>query len=194
MCDIDPDSEVLDVACGTGALSEAFLEAGAARVVGLDYTPGMLDIAREKAGRADLKSTLEYVQGDAMELPFEDSSFDVLSIAFGIRNVVDPSRAFAEFSRVLRPGGRLIVLEFAEPKNALIRWGNAFYTRHVMPRTASLIARDRSGAYKYLPKSIETFMTPQELREMIEAQDFVMEQQVPMTFGVCVASLAVRKP
>ena len=194
MCSVGSDSEVLDVACGTGALSEAFLEAGAARVVGLDYTPGMLDIAREKATRAQLGSSLEYVQGDAMDLPFEDSSFDVLSIAFGIRNVVDPSRAFAEFSRVLRPGGRLVVLEFAEPKNPLLRWGNAFYTRHIMPRTASLIAKDTSGAYKYLPKSIETFLTPSELREKIEAENFVMDQQVTMTFGVCVASLAVRKP
>ncbi|MCH2161753.1 MAG: bifunctional demethylmenaquinone methyltransferase/2-methoxy-6-polyprenyl-1,4-benzoquinol methylase UbiE [Phycisphaerales bacterium] len=188
-----PEDEVLDVACGTGDLSEAFHHAGVRRVVGLDYTGGMLEIARRKSERLQGEQVPEYVQGDAMDLPFDSGSFDVVSIAFGIRNVVDPDRAFREFARVLRPGGRLVVLEFAEPRNRLLRLGNAFYTRHVMPFTASLIARDRSGAYRYLPKSIQTFLDPDALGSRIAGAGFEVTRQVRLTFGVCAATVAVRK-
>ena len=194
LAQVDAEDSVLDVACGTGPLTEAFLSAGAMRVVGLDYTPRMLEIARAKADRLSTERKPEYVQGDAMDLPFPDASFSIVSIAFGIRNVSDPDQAFAEFARVLRPGGRLVVLEFAEPKNRLIRFGNAFYCRHIMPLTASLIARDRSGAYRYLPRSIETFLEPEALRDRIESVGFRVEQQLRMTFGVCVATVAVREP
>ena len=124
MTGVDASSEVLDVACGTGALAEAFRSAGARRVVGLDYTPAMLDVARQRARSSEFND-VEYIEGDAMALPFEDASFDVVSIAFGIRNVGDPDRAIGEFARVLRPGGRLVVLEFAQPRNRLVRFGNA---------------------------------------------------------------------
>jgi demethylmenaquinone methyltransferase/2-methoxy-6-polyprenyl-1,4-benzoquinol methylase len=83
---------------------------------------------------------------------------DVVSIAFGIRNVAQPERAMAEFFRVLRPGGRLIILEFSLPTNGLLRGMYNFYFKHIMPRTATLIARDKSGAYKYLPRSVNTFI------------------------------------
>ena len=189
-----PEDEVLDVACGTGDLSEAFHHAGVSRVVGLDYTAGMLEIARRKGERLRGEQSPEYIQGNAMDLPYENNSFDVVSIAFGIRNVVDPDLAFREFARVLRPGGRLVVLEFAEPRNPLLRWGNAFYTRHVMPLTASLIARDRSGAYRYLPKSIQTFLDPVSLGRRITEAGFEVIEQARLTFGVCVATVAVRKP
>ena len=188
------NDEVLDVACGTGALCEAFASAGAKRVVGVDYTEGMLAVARDKAQRLSEAERPEYRFADAMELPFADDSFDVVSIAFGIRNVEDPDRALAEFARVLKPGGRLVVLEFAEPSNPLIRFGNNFYTRHVMPLTASLIARDRSGAYQYLPRSIATFLEPGALKERMNATGLEVRSQVSMTFGVCVATLAVREP
>ena len=186
--------KVLDVACGTGPLAEAFLATGASEVVGMDYTPRMLEIARKKANRLESTRRPEYVQGDAMAMPFQDETFDVVSIAFGIRNVAEPDRAFAEFARVLRPGGRCVVLEFAEPRNPLLRIGNALYCRHIMPLTASLIARDRSGAYRYLPRSIQTFLDPVALRRRIEAAGFQIQRQVPMTFGVCVATVAVREP
>ena len=191
---VRPGEEVLDVACGTGALSEAFSRSGAARVVGVDYTEGMLEVAREKARRLPEHNRPEYDFADAMDLPFAARSFDVVTIAFGIRNVAEPDRALHEFARVLRPGGRLIILEFAEPSNRILRMGNAFYTRRVMPFTASLIARDRSGAYKYLPRSIQTFLEPAALKARINATGLRVREQVPMTFGVCVATLAVREP
>jgi len=185
-----PTDAVLDVACGTGDLTRAFADAGASIVVGLDFTAEMLDIARTKplAGHkpgAMATNTISYVQGDAMALPFEDASFDVVSIAFGIRNVTDPAKALREFRRVLRPGGRLVILEFSRPRNGLIAALNTLYTSRIMPVTASLIARDRSGAYRYLPKSVQTFLTPREMTDRIQAAGFDRVTTRALTFGVC---------
>ena len=109
-----------------------------------------------------------------------------MSIAFGIRNVADPGKALDEFYRVLVPGGRLVVLEFSEPENGLLRALNRFYTHRVMPVTATLLARDRSGAYKYLPRSVSTFLDRGSLCNAIGQAGFGDVSQHPMTFGVCV--------
>ena len=192
---VGPRSRVLDCACGTGDLSEAFADAGAAEVTGLDFTPQMLDIARHKAARAAARpgrAAVHYVQGDAMALPFEDGRFDAVSIAFGIRNVAQPERAIAEFFRVLRPGGRLVVLEFADPANPLVRWLGGAYTRHVMPLTATLIARDRSGAYRYLPRSVSTFAQPEDLSGMLSRAGFAGCSWTPLSMGICALHHAER--
>jgi demethylmenaquinone methyltransferase/2-methoxy-6-polyprenyl-1,4-benzoquinol methylase len=152
----------------------------------------MLEQARRKASRLPEGARPVYEHADAMNLEYEDQRFDVVTIAFGIRNVTDPATAIREFARVLRPGGRLVILEFAEPRNPFIRWGNRFYTTRVMPWTASMVARDGSGAYRYLPRSIETFLDPSQLAELMRGAGLVVKQQVPLTFGVCVASLGVR--
>ena len=184
-----PESVVVDVACGTGDLSEAFHDQGVSQVIGVDFTPEMLDVARERAGRAG-RTGLEYRHGDAMDLDLPTDSADVLSIAFGIRNVSDPARALAEFRRVLRPGGRLLILEFSQPSNPMIRLFNTLYCRRIMPLTATLLSGDRSGAYRYLPKSIETFLPRAELEAAIRDAGFDQIRQYPMTFGVCVGYLA----
>ena len=184
---------VLDMACGTGDLTEAFLRTGATEVIGGDFTPEMLDQARRKAARLPEGARPVYEHADAMNLEYDDQRFDVVTIAFGIRNVTDPAAAIREFARVLRPGGRLVILEFAEPRNPFIRWGNRFYTMRVMPWTASMVARDGSGAYRYLPRSIETFLDPEQLAELMRGAGLVVKRQVPLTFGVCVASLGVRE-
>ncbi len=182
--------EVLDVACGTGDLTEAFARAGARRVVGSDYTPAMLELARAKLARRRGQLPITYQEADAQSLPFEDASFDVVSIAFGIRNVANTAKALREFRRVLRPGGRLAILEFGQPSQPVIRWANRLYTERVMPITASLIARDRSGAYAYLPRSVETYLAPAHLAAAVGHAGFMDVRQVPMTFGVCVLTLA----
>jgi len=192
---VKPTDTVLDAACGTGDLSQAFAKAGAQRVIGLDYTPEMLDLARVKQQRGasqkkEWADRIEYIQGDAMDLPVEDASVDIVSIAFGIRNVTDPKRAAAEFRRVLRPGGRLVILEFAQPTVAPVRWVNTLYTAHIMPRTATLISGDTSGAYRYLPRSVETFLEPAQMRRMLSDAGFASVEARPMTFGVCVRYLA----
>ncbi len=186
---VKPTDTCLDVACGTGDLSEALAAAGAERVTGLDFTPQMLDVARQRAGKLGGKRNADritYIQGDAQNLPIADASVDVVTIAFGIRNVLDPGKAIREFRRVLRPGGRLAILEFSEPTFGPARWFNRVYGQRIMPLTATLIARDKSGAYKYLPKSIETFVSRAGMCDMLRSAGFTQIEAAPLTFGVCV--------
>ncbi|MSR69823.1 MAG: bifunctional demethylmenaquinone methyltransferase/2-methoxy-6-polyprenyl-1,4-benzoquinol methylase UbiE [Phycisphaerales bacterium] len=186
---------VLDVACGTGDLTIAFVRGGAAHVIGLDYTPAMLDHARAKAARGRGRiAGIQYIEGDAQQLPYPDGSFDVVSIAFGIRNVADPQRAIREFRRVLRPGGRLVVLEFSEPSSPVVRFFHSIYTNHIMPWTATILARDKSGAYRYLPRSVQTFLDPTQLSEQLICAGFSKVSQHPLTMGTCVISVGFVAP
>ncbi len=180
---------VLDVACGTGDLAEAFAMAGPEHVEGIDFTPEMLDIARKRPEKTG-SSPLTWRVGDAMDLDVPDQSVDIVSIAFGLRNVLKPEMALAEFKRVLKPDGKVLILEFSEPTNPVIRGFNRLYTNHIMPLTASVIARDRSGAYRYLPKSVETFLSRAEIQSALQSCGFRNVRQIPMTFGVCVAYVA----
>jgi demethylmenaquinone methyltransferase/2-methoxy-6-polyprenyl-1,4-benzoquinol methylase len=185
---VQPGEVVADVACGTGDLTQAFAATPASRILGLDFTPQMLDVARTKqrALRPADADRISYQEADAQNLPLGDASVDVLSIAFGIRNVQQPPRAMAEFFRVLRPGGRLIVLEFDQPRFPPLRWFNAVYCATIMPRTATLISGDRSGAYRYLPKSVETFLTREQLLGLITSAGFTQAKATPLTMGICV--------
>jgi demethylmenaquinone methyltransferase/2-methoxy-6-polyprenyl-1,4-benzoquinol methylase len=205
-----PTDRVVDVACGTGDLTHWFAsELGWRRdladlptldkgqVLGIDFTYEMLPLARAKWRRIasywdqDASSPLDdshvpFINGDAQSLPLPDACCDVVSIAFGIRNVADPAAAFREFHRVLRPGGRVIVLEFSLPTNPVLRGLYNLYFRKVLPRTATLISGDKTGAYKYLPESVNTFIGRPQMVEMLSAAGFTQVEQHPMTFGVCV--------
>jgi len=193
LADPQPSERVLDVACGTGDLSEAFSLAGAGEVVGIDFTAPMLEIARAKSRRLEGRGALpQYRQGDAMALDVPDESFDIVSIAFGIRNVSEPPRALAEFRRVLKPGGRLVILEFTRPSSRLLAFGHDFYCRCIMPLTATLLARDRSGAYRYLPRSVETFPDHHGLAMLVEEAGMTVRRQRVLTFGTCAVTLATR--
>ena len=147
--------------------------------VGIDFTYEMLPIARRKSPAA-------YVNGDAQSLPLPTGCCDVVSIAFGIRNVADPLAAIREFKRILRPGGRLIILEFSLPTNPLLLAMYNFYFRKILPRTATLISGDKTGAYKYLPESVNTFIGREQMIGMMTTAGFTKVEQFPMTFGVCV--------
>lgn len=192
MAELKPGDQVVDVACGTGDLSMAFADVvcGDGRVTGIDFTHEMLVVA-EKKNHA--KNPIAYMQGDAMNLPLPDSCCDCLSIAFGIRNVANPGKAMAEFYRVLRPGGRLIVLEFSLPKNPLLLAGYNVYFKHIMPRTATLISGDKSGAYKYLPKSVNTFIDREGMQAMMHEAGFADLKLKPMTFGIAVCYRGVKQ-
>jgi demethylmenaquinone methyltransferase/2-methoxy-6-polyprenyl-1,4-benzoquinol methylase len=190
MAKVSKSDNVVDVACGTGDLSMAFYKAGVASVLGIDFTRAMLDLAVVKAENAGM--AIEFRQGDAMNLNLPDASFDVVSIAFGIRNVQDPAKAISEFHRILRPEGRLIVLEFSTPPNRCVRLFNNFYTKNVMPISATIIARDKSGAYSYLPKSVETFADTRELAATIEDAGFSVVEQSLQSLGVCTITKAIK--
>jgi demethylmenaquinone methyltransferase/2-methoxy-6-polyprenyl-1,4-benzoquinol methylase len=206
LADLKPTDAVVDVACGTGDLTLAFasrlLTACARtrgrptpkRALGIDFTFEMLPIAARKALSRwpDRRTTpVEWLNGDAQSLPLPDACCDVVSIAFGIRNVADPAAAIREFSRILRPGGRLIILEFSLPTNPVLRGLYNFYFRHILPRTATLISGDKTGAYKYLPESVNTFIGREQMAGMMRDAGFKDVSQHPLTFGVCVAYRAV---
>jgi demethylmenaquinone methyltransferase/2-methoxy-6-polyprenyl-1,4-benzoquinol methylase len=194
---------VVDVACGTGDLTNAFnaclSQHPPHQIIGIDFTFDMLPIARQKTptrkhvavgdnwiGHTSPQATALYINGDAQSLPLENESCDVVSIAFGIRNVQDVPTALKEFHRVLRPGGRVIILEFSLPTNAILRSLYNFYFRQILPRTATLISGDKTGAYKYLPESVNTFIGREQMMQMLADAGFKDVNQFPMTFGVCV--------
>lgn len=179
------------------------------QVTGIDYTFRMLPLAAEKTkrefgdfhvpvldssgiGHARAGPQVLFVNGDAQLLPLPNACCDVLSIAFGIRNVADPAAAIAESFRVLRPGGRLIVLEFSLPTNLALRGLYNFYFRKVLPRTATLVSGDKTGAYKYLPESVNTFIGREQMIAMMRGAGFGNVEQFPLTFGVCVCYRGVK--
>ena len=173
---------VLDCATGTGDLALAFKRAvgPAGEVVGTDFCAEMLQTAPAKAARAGLP--VKFQVADALALPFADRSFDVASIAFGIRNVDDPLRCLREMARVTRPGGRVVVLEFGQPEGA---FGALFrvYSKSVMPAIGGLLTGNRK-AYEYLPRTAAAFPAGEKfLQLMDEAGCFAERSATPLTFG-----------
>lgn len=189
LADLKPTDRVVDVACGTGDLALRFARAlgggQKGQVIGIDFTLEMLPIARSKSAHQHISSVV-WLNGDAQALPLPDASADVVSIAFGIRNVANPAAACREFRRVLRPGGRLVILEFSLPANPVLRKLYNVYFRHVLPRTATWISGDKTGAYKYLPESVNTFIDREAMTAMMTAAGFTRVSREAMTCGICV--------
>ena len=185
---------VLDVACGTGDLTQTFAKTDAGAVVGIDFTRAMLDLATAKRAKLPARECgrITYMEGDATLLPIANASVDVVSIAFGLRNVAHPAKAVREFARVLKPGGRLVVLEFGRPRNSLVRALNDWYTGRLMPRTATLISGDNSGAYRYLPRSVGTFMSQDALCSLLRDSGLSEISATPLTLGVCSCYRAIK--
>ncbi len=183
--DPKPGERVLDVACGTGTSTASLAKRGA-RVIGVDFSAGMIEQARVR------HPELEFIEADAMALPFGDDEFDAVTISFGLRNVADPHAALAEFYRVLKPGGRIVVCEFSSPPVSIVRAGYLAYLRHVLPT----IARGTSSnheAYRYLGESIEAWPDQAELARWLRRAGFARVAHRNLTVGV-VALHRGRKP
>jgi demethylmenaquinone methyltransferase/2-methoxy-6-polyprenyl-1,4-benzoquinol methylase len=175
---------VLDLATGTGDQLVALYRTGkVARGTGIDLAEKMLEIGRDKVDRSGLAGRLELQSGDAETIPFDDNSFDAVTISFGIRNVVDVDRALDEMYRVLKPGARALILEFSLPHNWLIRKAYLFYFRHVLPRMGRLVSGD-AYAYNYLNKTVETFAQGDEFCNLMKKAGFDNVHVTPLTFGV----------
>ncbi len=184
-----PGARALDVACGTGDLSLALIAASGARVTGLDFCRPMLDLAARKAQRETPSAV--FIEGDALSLPFEDETFDAVTIAFGLRNLSSVERGLDELRRVLKPGGRVAILEFSRPIvpgfNALFQ----FYFARVLPRIGGMISGSQS-AYTYLPASVSRFPSQKELAAMMRAAGFESVEYENLTGGIAALHLATR--
>jgi demethylmenaquinone methyltransferase / 2-methoxy-6-polyprenyl-1,4-benzoquinol methylase len=168
----------LDVACGSGKLTVRLAQIASAggRVVGLDFSPKMIEVARRA------HPGIEFIEGDALTLPFEDASFDASTIAFGLRNLAHPVRGLSEMLRVLRPGGRAVVLEFVRPPKGPVGGAYRLYLRNVLPVIGGALSGQPS-AYRYLSDTVDSYRTPEELRAMALAAGWAQIKYEGLAMG-----------
>lgn len=188
------DACVLDLCCGTGDLAFALAREGNARVLGADFSHTMLVRAKEKARSLSPRSSrrpIPFLEGDALRLPFADGCFDLVTTAFGFRNLVNYEAGLKEIRRVLKPGGTVAVLEFTEPPAGL--WGDFYrwYFRRLLPRIGGWISGERA-AYRYLPASVARFFRPEEVAKLIVAAGFEAVEQRVWTLGTLALHTGIR--
>ena len=179
----DANARVLDLCCGTGDLAFAFRREAphGALIIGSDFVPEMLVRARGKA--VALGVAVEFIVADALRLPFADATFDLVSAAFGFRNLANYERGLSEMLRVLKPGGAVAILEFAEPRGTVFGAIYRFYFRNILPRLGGTISGD-PAAYSYLPSSVSKFPPPEELKSDLERAGFVEVRFERWTGGI----------
>ncbi|MDB4248683.1 bifunctional demethylmenaquinone methyltransferase/2-methoxy-6-polyprenyl-1,4-benzoquinol methylase UbiE [Amylibacter sp.] len=178
------NQKLLDVAGGTGDISFRFLKrAPTAHATVFDMTQNMLDEGKLRSEAEKMETHLDWVCGDAMTLPFLDNSFDIYTISFGIRNVTDPQKALNEAYRVLRPGGRLMILEFNQIPNPSMQWAYDKYSFNIIPPMGRIIAND-SESYQYLVESIRKFPNQEKFLDMINKAGFSNTKYRNLTMGV----------
>jgi demethylmenaquinone methyltransferase / 2-methoxy-6-polyprenyl-1,4-benzoquinol methylase len=185
----DPTAVVLDVACGTGDLSLELKKNAKARIIGSDFCHPMLAIAKDKTGEA--RELIPYVEGDAMCLPFADSTFDAVTIAFGLRNLSNFKDGLTELGRILKPGGKLAVLEFSSPVIPGFRGLFNFYFTKILPRIGGIVSGSQ-GAYEYLPDSVSKFPDQKKLVELMKSTGFESIEYVNLTGGIAAIHSGVK--
>ncbi len=180
------EGPVLDVCTGTADLALAYWKAGRGRirVVGADFCREMLAVGRAKVRRAGAEASVMLVEADAQRLPFSDDTFQVVSVAFGLRNIEDTDRGLGEMVRVCRPRGAVAVLEFTLPEKPLARLVFGWYFRRVLPRIGQALARNRHGAYHYLPSSVREFPQGEALAQRLRAAGLAEVRCDRLTLGI----------
>lgn len=187
--DTDPDS-ILDIATGTGDLAINLAETNASKIIGLDISKGMLNVGREKIEKLKLSNTIEMVYGDSEEIPFEDNTFDAITVAFGVRNFENLDKGLAEIYRVLKTGGTFAVLETSIPTKTPYKQGYKFYSKNILPLIGKLFSKDKS-AYKYLSDSAAAFPYGEAFNNILQKIGFIAIENKPQTLGV--ASIYIAK-
>jgi demethylmenaquinone methyltransferase / 2-methoxy-6-polyprenyl-1,4-benzoquinol methylase len=186
-----PDALALDLCCGTGDLAFSLARHAKARIFGADFSHTMLVRAREKAADANAAAPLAFLEADALRLPFVEGSFDLVTTAFGFRNLANYEEGLREILRVLKAGGTLAILEFAEPAPGALGDLYRFYCQRVLPKIGGFISGDRQ-AYAYLPKSVARFFRPQELASLMERVGYSSVHYHLMTLGSVALHIGVR--
>ena len=177
---------ILDVACGTGdsTISIARAAAEGTKVTGADISEGMMTLVMEKARKAGVGDRIDLQMADGEALPYEEGTFDRVTCAFGIRNFEHKEKGLAEFRRVLKPGGKAVILELSVPQNRVIRWVYDLYFLHILPWVGGSISGDKA-AYRYLPASVHNFPAPNDFCAMMEAAGFRNVRCRTFTLGLC---------
>jgi demethylmenaquinone methyltransferase/2-methoxy-6-polyprenyl-1,4-benzoquinol methylase len=195
MLELNSGDRVLDLCGGTGDL--AILAAGAVSPAGhvtlYDFSSAMINAGRLKKNNSSIRKRVQYIQGDAQQISFQDESFDAVMIGFGIRNVIDMKKGFKEMYRVLKPGGKMMCLEFSRPTSPLFRMLYDYYSFYIIPFLGKAITGSVQ-AYTHLPESIRTFPSPDELTDILNNIGFLHVTHKKLTNGIAVIHLAKKNP
>ncbi|MGH9677513.1 MAG: ubiquinone/menaquinone biosynthesis methyltransferase, partial [Candidatus Acidiferrum sp.] len=180
------DAPILDVCTGTGDLALAYDKAakGRLRIIGSDFCLPMLLPARAKACRRAASLRVQFIEADTQRLPFPSNEFQLVTVAFGLRNVTDTDKGLDEMVRVARPGGRIVILEFSRPKNWFFGSMYRFYFRQILPAIGQLLARNKDSAYEYLPASVMAFPDGEVLAEKMRSHGLSDVEWFPFTLGI----------
>lgn len=174
---------VLDIATGTGDLAILMAESGAKKITGIDISEGMMDVGRKKIAAKNLSDKIELLLADSENMPFDDNSFDAITVGFGIRNFEHLETGLSEILRVLKPGGIFVILETSVPEKFPFRQGYSIYTKYIMPLVGKLFSKD-NAAYGYLSESASVFPYGENLNNILRKIGFIDVVSAPQTFGV----------
>ena len=174
---------VLDVATGTADFAIQNIGSGASQITGIDISNGMLEVGRKKIKAKGLDSVIQLRLADSEQLPFEDNSFDAITVGFGVRNFEDLEKGLGEMLRVLKPGGTCLILEFSKPQKFPIKQLYQFYFKYILPTIGKIISKDQS-AYTYLPDSVDAFPFGERFTQILESVGYKSTKIIPQTFGI----------
>jgi len=183
---------VLDIATGTGDLAINLAQTKASKIIGLDISPGMLDVGRQKINKKGLDNTIEMVLGDSENLPFGENTFDAITVAFGVRNFENLDKGLAEILRVLKPNGIFVILETSVPTKTPFKQGYNIYTKGIMPLIGKLFSKDKI-AYSYLSESASVFPYGEALNNILNKIGFIKAEALPQTFGAATIYTATKQ-
>ncbi|NBW27222.1 MAG: bifunctional demethylmenaquinone methyltransferase/2-methoxy-6-polyprenyl-1,4-benzoquinol methylase UbiE [Flavobacteriaceae bacterium] len=183
---------VLDIATGTGDLAILMTNTSAEKIIGLDISAGMLEVGRNKIKAKNLSDKIEMILADSENMPFEDNTFDAITVAFGVRNFENLEKGLAEILRVLKPNGIFVILETSVPDKTPYKQGYTFYSKNILPLIGKLFSKDNS-AYQYLSESASVFPYGEALNNILRKIGFIEVKSMPQTFGVSTIYSASKK-
>ncbi len=175
--------QLLDIATGTGDLAIMMAKLHPEKIIGLDISEGMLEVGKQKIAKANLSDKIEMMLGDSEEMPFENNTFDGITVSFGVRNFANLDKGLQEIHRVLKPGGTFVILETSNPTRFPFKQGYQFYTRFILPIIGKLFSKDKV-AYSYLSESANSFPFGEKLDNILQKNGFIETTYTPVTFGV----------
>jgi len=183
--------QILDIATGTGGLAMMMASLNPDKIIGLDISAGMLDVGKQKIAKANLSETIDMIVGDSENMPFEDNTFDAITVSFGVRNFANLNKGLQEIKRVLKPGGTFVVLETSVPTKFPYKQGYHFHTSVVLPIIGKLFSKDKV-AYSYLSESANSFPYGEKFNNILLKNGFTSAEDKPVTFGVASIYIATK--